>query len=154
MFLNLLFKSLKADHDLLRVKAFVKRFLQVLSSGVGCGGEPSFLCGGLFLLGEVGLVDLRFGPSKFSQLFTTTPGLRDAVSQPERSLGNAPTEYDPRKREPEYCGAAGSCIWELLPLLSHYHPSVSLHARQLLEGAQITATADLSLNTLSHFLDL
>lgn len=53
MFLNLLFKSLKVDQDLIRVRAFVKRFLQVLSSGVGCGGDPSFICGGLFLLGEV-----------------------------------------------------------------------------------------------------
>ena len=97
---------------------------------------------------------LRSGYSKFTQLFTTTPGLRDAVSQPERSLGGAPNEYDPRKREPEYSNAAGSCIWELIPLLFHYHPSVSLHAQQLLEGAQITATADLGLNTLSHFLDL
>lgn len=97
---------------------------------------------------------LMLGSSKFAQLFTTTPGLRDAVSQPERSLGEAAKEYDPRKREPEYSNAAGSCIWELMPLLFHYHPSVSLHARQLLEGAQITATADLGLNTLSHFLDL
>jgi hypothetical protein len=61
MFLNLLFKSLKADQDLIRVKAFVKRFLQVLSSGVGCGGEPSFICGGLFLLGEVCPIDLDIG---------------------------------------------------------------------------------------------
>jgi len=60
MFLNLLFKSLKADQDLIRVKAFVKRFLQVLSSG-GCGGEPSFICGGLFLLGEVCPIDLKIG---------------------------------------------------------------------------------------------
>jgi len=65
MFLNLLFKSLKADRDLIRVKAFVKRFLQVLSSGVGCQGEPSFICGGLFLLGEVHPIDLRIGPFSF-----------------------------------------------------------------------------------------
>jgi ribosome biogenesis protein MAK21 len=40
-----------------------------------------------------------------------------------------------------------------LPLLHHYHPSVALHARQLLAHARVTATADLGLNTLSHFLD-
>lgn len=39
------------------------------------------------------------------------------------------------------------------PLLHHYHPSVSLHARQLLSSQPLTASADLSQNTLSHFLD-
>ena len=38
-------------------------------------------------------------------------------------------------------------------MLNHYHPSVALHARQLLTHAKVTATADLGLNTLSHFLD-
>ena len=37
--------------------------------------------------------------------------------------------------------------------MHHYHPAISLHARQLLTGVPITASADLSLNTLSHFLD-
>ena len=40
-----------------------------------------------------------------------------------------------------------------LPLLHHYHPTVSLHARQLLSNTPLTATPDLALNTLSHFLD-
>ncbi len=39
------------------------------------------------------------------------------------------------------------------PLLHHYHPAVSLHARQLLSSQPLTASADLSQNTLSHFLD-
>lgn len=133
MYLNLLFKSLKLDNDLQRVKAFVKRFLQALLSGPGY--EPSFICGGLFLLGE---------------LFTVTPGLRLAITK-----RSADTEaYDPRKREPEYSGAGTTCFWELTALSHHYHPSVSLHARQLLEGIPLTANADLALNTLSHFLDL
>jgi len=51
MYLNLLFKSLKLDENINRVKAFVKRFLQALMTGPGF--EPSFICGGLFLLGEV-----------------------------------------------------------------------------------------------------
>lgn len=134
MYLNLLFKSLKLDKNTPRVKAFVKRFLQALMTGPGF--EPSFICGGLFLLGE---------------LFNVTPGLRAAVSVPPTA--NSET-YDPRKREPEYSGADDACIWELIPLLHHYHPSVSLHARQLLDGVPLTANADLSLNTISHFLDL
>jgi ribosome biogenesis protein MAK21 len=50
LFLNLLFKSLKADSEHARVSAFVKRFCQVLASGFG-GVE--FVAGGLWLLGEV-----------------------------------------------------------------------------------------------------
>jgi len=51
MYLNLLFKSLKSDENKERVKAFVRRFVQVLGSGGGGGTE--FVAGGLYLLGEV-----------------------------------------------------------------------------------------------------
>ncbi len=54
MYLNLLFKSIKADvgtgnGD--RVKALVRRFVQLLVSGGS--GASEFVAGGLFLLGEV-----------------------------------------------------------------------------------------------------
>lgn len=61
--------------------------------------------------------------------------------------------YDPRKRDPQYAHASASPLYELLPLTYHYHPAVSLHARQLLLSQPVTATPDLSLNTLGHFLD-
>jgi len=48
MYLNLLFKAVKADRNHARVAAFVKRIVQVL--GIH---QPSFVCGGLYLLGEV-----------------------------------------------------------------------------------------------------
>lgn len=48
MFLNLLYKSLKADIVLRRVKAFIKRLLQVC-----CEQNPTFACGALFLVSEV-----------------------------------------------------------------------------------------------------
>ena len=54
MYLNLLFKSLKVDANSERVKAFVKRFVQVL--GCGGGGGTEFIAGGLYLLGEVRFV--------------------------------------------------------------------------------------------------
>lgn len=44
-------------------------------------------------------------------------------------------------------------ISKQVPLLHHYHPAISLHARQILSSQPITASADLSQNTLSHFLD-
>ena len=53
LYLNLVFKALKADHDIMRVAAFVRRFVQVLASGAGAGGTVEFVAGGLYLLGEV-----------------------------------------------------------------------------------------------------
>ncbi|KAJ7349048.1 CBF/Mak21 family-domain-containing protein [Mycena albidolilacea] len=134
MYLNLLFKSLKADvGNTERVKAIVRRFVQVLVSGGS--GATEFIAGGLFLLGE---------------LFSSTPGLRSMLNDPEDSEGE---DYDPRKRDPQYAHASSSPLWELTPLLHHYHPAISLHARQLLSSQPLTASADLSLNTISHFLD-
>ncbi|CAE6417516.1 unnamed protein product [Rhizoctonia solani] len=145
MYLNLVFKAMKADKSYRRVVAFVKRMLQSLTVH-----QPPFICGALYLLGE---------------LFNTTPGLRDLLKDNEVKRNQLtisedledPTRgdgaYDPKKRDPQWANAHRTCLWELLPFLHHYHPSVSLHARQLLTGAQITATADLGLNTLTHFLD-
>ncbi|KEP55612.1 putative ribosome biogenesis protein MAK21 [Rhizoctonia solani 123E] len=145
MYLNLVFKAMKADKSYRRVVAFVKRMLQSLTVQ-----QPPFICGALYLLGE---------------LFNTTPGLRDLLKDNEIKRNQLtisedledPTRgdgtYDPKKRDPQWANAHRTCLWELLPFLDHHHPSVSLHARQLLTGAQITATADLGLNTLTHFLD-
>ncbi|RDB21715.1 Ribosome biogenesis protein NOC1 [Hypsizygus marmoreus] len=136
MYLNLLFKSIKADAvntDGERMKALIHRFVQVLVTGGG--GATEFIAGGLYLLGE---------------LFSTIPGLRAMINEPAK---NDVEPYDPRKRDPQYAHASSSPLWELTPLLHHYHPAVSLHARQLLTSQPLTASADLSQNTLSHFLD-
>ncbi|KAH7886731.1 ribosome biogenesis protein [Phlebopus sp. FC_14] len=133
MYLNLLFKSLRADNNKERVKSFVRRFIQLLVSGSAGGAE--FVVGGLYLLGEV---------------FSTIPGLR-ALLQGTLDVGEG--EYDPRKRDPQFSQPSTSPVYELLPLLHHYHPTVSLHARQLLSFQPITSSPDLTLNTLTHFLD-
>ncbi|KAI0631606.1 CBF/Mak21 family-domain-containing protein [Trametes polyzona] len=140
LYLNLLFKALKADHDAQRVAAFVRRFVQVLASGVGAGGAVEFVAGGLYLLGE---------------LFSTTPALKQLLNTPKSKAppaADVPT-YDPRKRDPQYAHAFATPMYELIPLLHHYHPTIALHARQLLSSSPITGSPDLSLNTLSHFLD-
>ncbi len=56
MYLNLLLKSMKLDRNIDRVKALVRRFVQLLVSG-GNGGVE-FVAGGLFLLGEVSVPSL------------------------------------------------------------------------------------------------
>ncbi|KAJ3983091.1 CBF/Mak21 family-domain-containing protein [Lentinula detonsa] len=136
MYLNLLFKSIKNDAGNLeneRIKALVRRFVQVLVSGGN--GATEFIAGGLYLLGE---------------LFSSIPGLRSMITEVAKHEGEP---YDSRKRDPQYAHASSSPLWELTPLLHHYHPTISLHTRQLLNSQPLTASADLSLNTLSHFLD-
>ncbi|KAJ7771586.1 CBF/Mak21 family-domain-containing protein [Mycena metata] len=136
MYLNLLFKSIKADAgnaDGERVKAIVRRFVQVLVSGGS--GATEFIAGGLFLLGE---------------LFSSVPGLRSMLNAAPAPEDPESESYDPRKRDPQYAHASASPLWELV---NHFHPAISLHARQLLASQPLTASADLSLNTISHFLD-
>src|SRR5579862_9047576 len=48
LYLNLLFKSLKSDTNTSRVKAFIKRIVQITSMH-----SPGFICGALFLLSEL-----------------------------------------------------------------------------------------------------
>lgn len=156
MYLNLVFQALQADADAERVKAFVKRLCQILSLH-----QPSFVCGCLHLLGE---------------LFRRTPGLRAMLTEPEddddehfhdvdsdadespqtginRTADAGGEKYDGRKRDPRFAHAGRTCLWDILPLTLHYHPSVSVHALQLVQGSTVSTNADLSLNTLSHFLD-
>ncbi|KAJ3567250.1 hypothetical protein NP233_g6482 [Leucocoprinus birnbaumii] len=137
MYLNLLYKSIKSDPEQEgeRRTALVRRFVQVLVSGGS--GATEFIVGGLYLLGE---------------LFSTVPGLRSMIFSSTNSTTSTET-YDPRKRDPLYAHASSSPLWELTPLLTHYHPTISLLTRQLLTAQPLTATPDLSQNTLSHFLD-
>lgn len=50
MYLNLVFKAIKADTSAKRQAAFVKRLTQILGLH-----QPPFICGALFLLGEVSI---------------------------------------------------------------------------------------------------
>ncbi|KZO91957.1 CBF-domain-containing protein [Calocera viscosa TUFC12733] len=138
MYLNLVFRALKADTSVERQTAFVKRIFQALTLH-----QPPFICGAIYLMGE---------------LFIAKPDMRELlktgsipVAPPDEVDAEKP--YDPRKREPLYANASASRLWEVSPFLRHFHPSVSLHTRQLADNQQITATADLGLNTIMHFLD-
>ncbi|KAI0899396.1 CBF-domain-containing protein [Annulohypoxylon nitens] len=158
LYLNLLYRSLKSDVDVRRVKAFVKRMLQVLNLH-----QPSFVCGILYLI-----IDLC----------VTFPDLKTLINEPEEHdedeaapgvASDAPIEaptdgtnaqsakaddvYDGRKRNPEYSNAHRSCLWELLPFLRHYHPSVDVYASTLLSGRKAAQKPELANHTLIAFLD-
>lgn len=126
MYLNLLFKAIRADTDTRRVKAYVKRMVQIAARN-----QPAFISGIFFLL---------------SQLFDAQPGLRAMLTTPEeeddeeyfvdapededdeekkakiadekaKRASNGKNEYDGRKRDPRFSNAEKSCLWELVKLV-------------------------------------
>ncbi|XP_024146780.1 CCAAT/enhancer-binding protein zeta [Oryzias melastigma] len=188
MFLNLLYKSLKADVVLRRVKAFVKRLLQVSAEQ-----SASFACGALFLVSEVmkakpGLKlllqeegdgeeeefkdleeenhfsDDEDGEEHFldadkreegvSQKAMETKPAASWVHHQNKEGRKSSEQYDPLHRNPLYCGADHTTLWELQRLAQHFHPSVSLFAATILQGESIQYSGDpLQDFTLIRFLD-
>lgn len=66
-------------------------------------------------------------------------------------------KYDGRKRDPIFAQAENTKIWEIIPLLHHFHPTVAFYTQHYLglapDGAAKPIQPDLNLYTLSHFLD-
>ena len=127
LYLNLLYRSLKADVDVRRVKAFVKRMLQVLNLH-----QPSFVCGIIYLAIELSVAfpdikTLLSVPEENDSEETAVPVASEGVTNDasdglhEHRAGNV---YDGRKRDPEYRNDNLKCLRELLPFLKKYHVSV------------------------------
>uniref|UniRef100_A0A673B4P5 CCAAT/enhancer-binding protein zeta n=1 Tax=Sphaeramia orbicularis TaxID=375764 RepID=A0A673B4P5_9TELE len=185
MFLNLLYKSLKADIMLRRVKAFVKRLLQVSAEQ-----NANFACGALFLVSEVmkakpGLrlllqeegdgedetfkdlaEDNEDDDDDEEERFVDANKVEEGVTvQTEdtkptaswvhhQNLEGDVQSYDPLHRNPMFCGADHTTLWELQRLALHFHPSVSLFAKTILQGGSIQYSGDpLQDFTLIRFLD-
>ncbi|KAJ3164774.1 hypothetical protein HDU88_004986 [Geranomyces variabilis] len=178
MYLNLLFRAIKADTSSTRVRAFIKRLVQI------CGvANVPFVCASLFLIGEIAkgrpeiwtmvnlpeagddddvekFVDVLDEEDKMA-LAATTPEESDEMEVDDAKTAAAAesTKYDGRKRDPLYCHADSSCLWELSQFASHFHPTVSLYAQTLLSGQSIlpppnTKNYDpLQNHTLQRFLD-
>ncbi|KAJ5656050.1 hypothetical protein N7507_008000 [Penicillium longicatenatum] len=161
LYLNVLFKALKNDLNVRRVKAFVKRIVQVLGLH-----QPAFVCGVFYLIRELektftSLSSLFDQPqandSDDEEVFRDVPDEDDEQPEPTPVVETTPRKsanvYDPRKRDPEHSNADKTCLWELLPYTSHFHPSVSVNAVNLLEHNPMSGKPDLTIHTLSHFLD-
>lgn len=123
LYLNLLYRALKNDVDVRRVKAFVKRLVQALSLH-----QASFACGILFLIAEL--------HSAFADLHTLLDepedneeddeevyrDVKDDAPQVDATVQGQPNAtktkradvYDGRKRSPEHSNAHRSCLWELV----------------------------------------
>ncbi|KAG3267460.1 CCAAT/enhancer-binding protein zeta isoform X1 [Ictidomys tridecemlineatus] len=195
MFLNLVYKSLKADIVLRRVKAFVKRLLQVT-----CTQMPPFICGALYLVSEIfkakpglrsqlndhpesddeeNFVDIgddedieKFTDADKETEMDTMKKVQTEEAVPESDTdttkpktpswvhfdnlkgGKQLKTYDPFSRNPLFCGAENTSLWELKKLSEHFHPSVALFAKTILQGNYIQYPGDpLQDFTLMRFLD-
>lgn len=120
LYLNLLFRALRSDINIKRVKAFMKRLLQVVTLH-----QPPFICGVIFLLRELestmpGLKTLYSEPEDDGDMehdaFHDVPGNGDASIVLDQPVLRHYGAYDGRKRDPEYSNADQSCLWEIVSL--------------------------------------
>ena len=160
LYLNLLHRSLKADLNAKRVKAFAKRILQMLSLH-----EAAFICGAFFLIRDLestfpsltALIDQSEDHEDDVEVFQDVDEHATAQTGPNGAATDAnavaSNVYDAHKRAPEHANADNTCAWELLPFLAHFHPSVAVNADHVLRHAKLSGKPDLSLHTLIHFLD-
>jgi ribosome biogenesis protein MAK21 len=120
LYLNLLYRALKSDLNVKRVKAFVKRMLQVVSLH-----QPPFICGILFLVRELeatfpGLKSLFSDPEELDgsedEVFRDVPEDGEAINVevPASKQSAHSASYDGRKRDPEHSNADKSCLWEIV----------------------------------------
>lgn len=210
MFLNLIFKAMKADVSSKRVKAYSKRLLQAAVQG-----SAGFAAGALLVVSEV-MANRRQGLLKSFVLLSEGDDAdeefrdvdereegnekeskdgdagtdSDADKKTEQALGKSTggdgeerdgserrakgkegggsgvkegeagsvtwgSGYDPAKRDPLYARAEESCLWEIVALCAHYHPSVVRFAKRLREEmAGVEYKGDpLKDFTLGSFLD-
>ncbi|KXL42087.1 MAG: hypothetical protein FE78DRAFT_94084 [Acidomyces sp. 'richmondensis'] len=158
IFLNLLYKSLKNDSNIKRVQAFVKRLLQILTMH-----DSPFACGVLYLIKELEatfpiirsmMTEPEVNDDEEDEHFADVPD--DNADSPPTILQPSPSKtkaYDPRKRDPEHSHAERTCLWEILPFLQHFHPSVSIFAESILLNKTMPPKPDPTQQTLMHFLD-
>ena len=158
LFLNLLYRALRSDLNIDRIKAFAKRITQVIAMH-----QPSFTCGAIYLLRELESVFPSLQPfvdqpeesfSDDEETFRDVPEDPPTTHcQPSPAYKQSRKDYDAHKRDPLHSNASASTLWDIHPLTNHYHPSVSLFATRLLAHAGMPPKPDLNLNTLIHFLD-
>ncbi|KAG4304291.1 hypothetical protein PORY_002266 [Pneumocystis oryctolagi] len=161
MYLNLLFKAIKTDINKTRVKSFVKRLIQTASMH-----QVAFVSGIMILLNELEKIHPEIGSlynryqnyAKKRTDFTKVLGenKNESFMKDNKNVSNLSDsldKYDACKRNPCYTNVDNTYLWELIPFLHHFHPTISLYTKSLLHGHQIISKPDISFYTLSHFLD-
>lgn len=120
LYLNLLFRALRSDLNIKRVKAFAKRILQIVTLH-----QPPFVCGILYLLRELEavfpslktiLTDPEANGESEVELFRDAPeeGHAPIEAEVNTALFSIDSAYDGKKRDPEHSNADKSCLWEVV----------------------------------------
>ncbi|PRD24830.1 UNVERIFIED_CONTAM: CCAAT/enhancer-binding protein zeta, partial [Trichonephila clavipes] len=178
--LNLVYKALKKDVAVVRVKAFVKRLLQV-----ALYQAPNLQCGILILISELikshpNLLETRHSfdaEDDSDEHYEDVPDEDEVEVKSEvkveegsdikpriqsswvhKKIKNKKSQrksaYDFDCRNPLHANAEYQNFWELLFLKQSFHPSVSLFAHQVSNATAIKYSGDPLLDfTTSRFLD-
>ncbi|KAK9243951.1 CBF/Mak21 family-domain-containing protein [Lipomyces tetrasporus] len=160
LYLNLVFKALKNDINAERVKAFSKRLMQIAAETQNIG----FCAGVIYLLREVEstapyLRSLITDPPDHAdsdhEVFKDAPDEDDETKPEPLTLSKSVSvpNYDGKTHDPTNANASATCLWELLPLTRHYHPTITHFAAHYLVHTDPGSRPDLALHTLTHFLD-
>ncbi|KAH9810578.1 CBF/Mak21 family-domain-containing protein [Melampsora americana] len=152
LFLNLLFKSIKEDKCLERVESFIRRIVQVLSFH-----QAPFICSTLVLLDDL-MTTSHPSCRRLIQLSSSSKSLRETRDEATENEDGSEVKnetYDGKKREPKFANASSFPLWEIEPLLSHYHPSVRLNTTEFISSeSKVTSIIDLNeTHSLNQFLD-
>ena len=136
IYLNLLYKALNHDTNGPRLKAFIKRILQICQFH-----QPSFVCGSFFLL------------SNLDKKIIQRDGLRWVNTAGPVDDGKIVEKYDALCPDPKQSGAETTLIWELVPYLNHYHPSVLTAAQHYHDNEKSISKPDLEMFSTTNFLN-
>uniref|UniRef100_H2YRJ7 CCAAT-binding factor domain-containing protein n=1 Tax=Ciona savignyi TaxID=51511 RepID=H2YRJ7_CIOSA len=161
MFLNLLYRSMKADVCEPRVQAYIKRLIQSCSLQLPpysvacltlvfelCKARPSIIYG---FLGSKSLdgsknMDEDDGEEHFTDVkdefdvesgYTKEPSNTNATSWTHKhkdSMRHTSNVYNPLHRNPLYAAADQTNLWEVHSMTRHFHPTVAIYAKELYES--------------------
>ncbi|KAF9130984.1 hypothetical protein BGX30_013289 [Mortierella sp. GBA39] len=164
IYLNLIYDAMLADQSLPRIKAFVKRLVQACAHH-----QPPFICGAFYLVSKLmtsktGLSDMVSQPedNEEEESFKDAPEddenedkeeKKEEKKEEDAKKPDGALKYDGRKREPLYSNADKTCLWEMAPFLSHFHPTVSLYAAHILSNQPIEGKPEFFQHALIHFLN-
>ncbi|EGR27397.1 hypothetical protein IMG5_196670 [Ichthyophthirius multifiliis] len=183
LFFDLLYFSIKTDSNVIRIKSFVKRLLQVKQKNqliiqkqkqkqlaIHC--ENPFTITSLIFLGKILKVHstlktminqgenfLEDTEEKFKGIVSEQEDIEKVENEKNKQnkslQQNEQYEYDPFKREPKYSKCENSCLWELYVLLRHSHPTIRRFTEILLQqNQQIEYKGNPLLDfTTANFLD-
>ena len=64
-------------------------------------------------------------------------GYKLFLRQPEKSMNEESDKnekYDINKRDPQFCHADETCLWEIQAFVNHFHPTVRKFAESIVSG--------------------